>query len=118
MLQVTVSSGEKNMKKILLITSLSLVAVFSSGTYAGVNNAAYDTALKEAITAADKAKSVGGEWRDIRWKKSKAPLIPTAEKLAAKGEFEKAITMLKTAKRHAEKGYQQAIEQKNSGPRF
>lgn len=113
------------MNKIFLKSSLIAAAFTLSACYAGDvkkaaagHAAAYDKAMAEAIAAADKAKSVGGEWRDIRWKKSKKPLILNAEKAAAKGDYAKAISLLKTAKFQGEMGYQQAMEQKNAGPRF
>lgn len=82
------------------------------------SNPSYDKAYKAAVAAVDKAKSVGGEWRDVRWKKSKTALIPAAEKAAKKGDFGKAIELLEMAKAHGELGYAQAMAQKNAGPRF
>lgn len=118
-------------KKLLTILSIALVlaitgcasnqstkASSSSSGSAASGNADYDRAHKAAVAAADKAASVGHEWRDIRWKKSKTALIPMAEKEAAKGNYAKAIELLEMAKMHGELGYQQAMDQKNAGPRF
>lgn len=91
----------------------------------------YDELLKATSEAVDKAASVGGEWRDTRWAKStfvkwtntdgssvKGSYMGIAEKAAAAGKYDKAMELLKTAKFQAEMGYQQAMEQKNAGPRL
>jgi hypothetical protein len=108
------------MKKInMLKIALLAASVALSGTVlAGADKAGYDMAMKEAVVAADKAASIQGEWTTIRWKKNKQALIPSAAKAAKKGDYAKAISLLKTAKSHAETGYNQAMEQKNAGPRF
>lgn len=80
--------------------------------------AAYEAALADTQAAVDKAASVGGEWRDIRWEKADKPLLPTAQKEAAAGNYEEAMKLLAEAKFQAEAGYKQATEQKNPGPRF
>ena len=89
----------------------------------------FEELLKETIAAADKAASVGGEWRDLRWKKStyvkwtqpdgstvKGSYVEIAKKAAAAGNYEKAMSLLKTAKFQAEMGYQQAMDQKDAKP--
>ncbi len=91
--------------------------------------AAYNMALNAANAALDKAASVGGEWRDSRWKKStfvkwknpegktiKGSFVGIAEQAAAAGDYKKAIELLKVAKFQGEMGYQQAMGQKNAGP--
>ncbi|HDK38036.1 MAG TPA: SoxXA-binding protein [Thiolapillus brandeum] len=80
--------------------------------------AQYESALKNAQAAVDKAASVGGEWRDIRWKKSKKKYLPSAIKAAEAGDYEKALKLLEIVQFQAEAGYKQAMAQKNAGPRF
>lgn len=101
-------------KPAVLVAAIAIAGCAS----AGGEKAAYDKLLSDTIAAADKAKSVNGEWRDIRWKKSKSAMIPAAEKAAKAGDYAKATKLLNTAKFQAEMGYQQAIEQKAAGPRF
>lgn len=89
----------------------------------------YEELLKATIAAADKAASVGGEWRDLRWKKSKyvkwtnpdgssvkGSYVEIAKLAAAAGKYDKAMSLLKTAKFQAEMGYQQALGQKDAKP--
>mgnify|MGYP001549238149 CR=1 FL=1 len=91
----------------------------------------YEELLKSTIAAADKAASVGGEWRDTRWKKStfvkwvkpdgsteKGSYVVIAEKAAASGDYTKAIELLEMAKFQADMGYAQAMEQQNAGPKL
>ena len=78
----------------------------------------YEMALADTQAAVEKAAAVGGEWRDIRWKKSKKKYLPSAQQAAAAGDYEKALKLLEIAKFQAEAGYKQAMEQKNAGPRF
>ena len=78
----------------------------------------FETELASTQAAVDKAASVGGEWRDIRWKKSKKQYLPNAIKAAEAGDYEKAMKLLSIAKFQAEAGYKQAMDQKNAGPRF
>lgn len=80
--------------------------------------AQYEAALAETQAAVKKAASVGGEWRDIRWKKSKKKYLPSAVKAAEAGDYAKALKLLEIAKFQAEAGYKQAMAQKNAGPRF
>lgn len=98
---------------------------------AGGQKAAYEMALKEANAALDKAASVGGEWRDARWKKSsyvkwknpagetvKGSFVDIAKMAAEAGDYGKAIELLKVAKFQGEMGYEQAMGQKAAGPLF
>jgi len=95
------------------------------------NHAEYQQMRAEVMAAADKAASVGGEWRDTRWKKSKfvkwknaegktikGSYVGIADAAAAEGNFVKAVELLNTAKFQAEMGYAQAMDQKGAGPRF
>jgi len=76
----------------------------------------YEAALARTQAAVEKAASVEGEWRDIRWKKSKKRYLPNAIKAAEAGDYEKALKLLGIAEFQAKMGYQQAISQKNAGP--
>ena len=93
--------------------------------------AAYKNAVAEATAALDKAKSVGGEWRDSRWKKSsfvkytgkdgktvKSSFMGAAAAAAENCDFTSAMKYLETAKFQGEMGYQQAMEQKSAGPKL
>ena len=92
--------------------------------------AAYDQAVADANAALDKAKSVKGEWRDARWKKSsfvklkdkdgktvKTSFMGAAAVAAEKCDFDSAMKYLETAKFQGEMGYQQGMGQKNAGPK-
>ena len=118
--------------KISILSSLFFLAACSANVKDADTGAAdYKAAVVSTTKAADKAKSVGGEWRDLRWKKSsfvkytdasgkkhKASYMKAAELAAKDGNYVKALSLLKTAKFQADMGYQQAMEQKTAGPRF
>ncbi|MCP4982528.1 MAG: hypothetical protein GY935_18785 [Gammaproteobacteria bacterium] len=94
------------------------------------DEAAYKMAYEDAVAALDMAKKVGGEWRDARWKKSKAVKVEVegktkkmsnlaaAEAYAKMGDYEKATKYANIAKFQGVAGYQQAMNQKNAGPQF
>ena len=90
----------------------------ASETTAVAPNATYEKALAEATAAVEKAASVGGEWRDIRWEKSKKKYLPSAIAAAEAGDYAKAMKLLEIVQFQAEAGYQQAMEQRSAGPRF
>ncbi len=98
-------------------TSESTAKAVQSSEVAG-QKADYEKALAQAKAAVDKAASVGGEWRDIRWKKSKKKYLPSAIDAAAAGDYAKAMKLLDIVQFQAEAGYAQAMAQKNAGPRF
>lgn len=115
--------------KISLVSSL-LLAAFSANA-ADPCPLDYKAAVAATNKAADKAASVGGEWRDLRWKKStfvkytdasgkkhKSSFMGAADLAAKDGNYIKALSLLKTAKFQADMGYQQAMEQKTAGPRL
>jgi hypothetical protein len=109
------------MKK--LITAFGLILLITgcnASTQVKPTNvkAQYEAMLADTQAAVKKAASVGGEWRDIRWKKSKKKYLPSAIKAAEAGDYEKALKLLDIAKFQAEAGYKQAMAQKNAGPRF
>jgi len=92
--------------------------------------AKFQSMLKGAHSAAKAAAKVGGEWRDIRWKKSKAvkvkikgktkkmSILAAAEAYAKMGNFKKANKLINKAVFQADMGYKQALAQKNAGPTF
>lgn len=68
-----------------------------------------ESMIDAAEKAREKAASVGGEWRDT------AKMIKNAQTLAGAGEFQKAIEVASAAKFQAERGYEQAIAEKDAG---
>lgn len=124
-------------KSTMIKVSMIAAAIFMVSTtsaFAGKaapSKANYEKALAAATAAADKAKSVKGEWRDLRWKKStfvkyttpggktiKSSYMGAAQEAAKHGDYAKAISFLETAKFQGEMGYKQAMEQKSAGPRL
>lgn len=109
------------MKKLITAFGLALLITGCNATTpekpAG-KQAQYDAALKNAQVAVNKAASVGGEWQDIRWKKSKKKYLPSAVEAAKAGDYDKALKLLKIVQFQAEAGYKQAMAQKTAGPRF
>jgi len=64
--------------------------------------------INDAEKAREKAASVGGEWRDV------GGLIKEAKTLAGAGEFDKAIEVASAAKFQSERGYEQALAERNA----
>jgi len=118
------------------LTKLSLaittaIMMTSSLAIAAPGKAEYDKAVAAANAALDKAASVQGEWRDSRWKKStfvkyktkdgkthKSSFLGAAEIAAADGDYASAMKFAETATFQGNMGYEQAVGQKNIGPRF
>lgn len=79
-----------------------------------------------AVEALDKAASVGGEWRDARWGKSKAvkcgdkkmSILAAAECEAAAGDFDKAVKLAEKARKQGELGYQQSMDYDDAAPHY
>lgn len=67
-----------------------------------------ESLIAAAEQARQKAASVGGEWRDT------AKMIKSAQTLAGAGEFDKAIEAASAAKFQAERGYEQAMAEKDA----
>lgn len=70
----------------------------------------YPTLVKEAKASIDKAKSIGGEWRDSK------KLLKKAAKAEKAGKTDKAKSLAKKARFQGEMGYEQALGQKDAGP--
>ena len=106
-----------------LLISVSMLGACASQASSS-DMASFKKELAAANAATDKAASVGGEWRDIRWKKSKfikvgkkkMSILAAAEAYAKMGDMDNANKMIKMAMFQAKMGYQQAMEQKNAGP--
>jgi hypothetical protein len=120
-------------KVVFMTLALSLAGMGSAtaaDAKASPEMAKFQAELKEANALADKAKSVDGEWRDIRWKKSSAvkvkvggkhkkmSILAAAETYAKEGNYAKALQLVEEAKFQAKQGYEQAMEQKGAGPHF
>lgn len=70
--------------------------------------AAAESLIAAAEEARKKAADVGGEWRDV------GKMIKSAQTFMGAGEFDKAIEAASAAKFHAEKGYEQALAEKDA----
>ena len=125
------------MNKITKRLTRGIALAFLIGGLAGISTvgasgdeAAYKMAHEDAVAALDMAKKAGGEWRDARWKKSKAVKVKigeetkkmshlaAAEAYAKMGDYEKAIKHADIAKFQGIAGHQQAMGQMNAGPQF
>jgi uncharacterized protein YabN with tetrapyrrole methylase and pyrophosphatase domain len=78
----------------------------------GGNSSSYAGALANAKAEQKKAQKAGFEWNTIR------KLMKAAKKDQKAGNESAAVKKLNTAALHAKLGQQQAIDQKNAGPRF
>ncbi len=74
--------------------------------------AEFEAAFAAAKAAQKKAAAVGGEWRDV------GKFLKQAEQAAEAGDYAKAIKLANKAKFQGEMGYQQALSQKDAGPRI
>lgn len=94
------------MKLLSVVSAAALALTLASGqAFAGSHGGGdFDAAYKAAEDARKKAKSVGGEWRDI------GKFLKKAKKLA-KEDKAKAMKLVAKAKFQAEMGYKQAMEQ-------
>jgi hypothetical protein len=64
--------------------------------------------IEAAEAARAKAAEVGGEWRDV------GEMLKEAQSLMKAGEFDKAIQLAATAKFQSERGYEQAMAEKDA----
>lgn len=100
-------SSMKTLKLILisLLGSCLLMPVISHA-----NN--FDTAVKNATAAIDKAKAANYEWRDSR------KMLEEATKLNSEGKNESAMKLLEQVKKQGEMAVAQAEQQSSvNGPR-
>lgn len=67
------------------------------------------TLIAQALESANKAASVGSEWRDTR------KFIDDAKKALEKGDLETAKKLAKKAKKEGDLAYDQGVAQKNAG---
>jgi len=100
---------------VLALNGCSLFMNNNGGMEGGGGGSASESDVKEMIKAAEaaieKSAAVGGEWRDAHdqyIKKAKAAL--------AKGDLKSAMKDAQFAKFQGEKGYEQAIAEKNAKP--
>lgn len=118
-------------KNLTLGTALALLlATMYPDTASAKDEATYKMTHEDAVYALDKAASVGGEWRDARWERSKAvkvkvdgetksmSYLAAAETYAKMGDWENAVKYAEIARFQGVAGYQQAIGQANAGPQF
>ena len=89
------------MKSTIIALALGL-----AGTTAFAGNGAAESAIAEAIAAADRAASIGGEWRDTR------AIIDEAKEAATAGRTEEALKLAAKAREQGELGYAQAARQR------
>jgi hypothetical protein len=87
-----------------------------AGTTGGEKKSSIDpvvqAAIDEAIAANENANSVGYEWRDA------GRFIKEAQAAAEAGDNDTAMALANKAKTQGDLAYQQALSQKNAGPRF
>ncbi len=98
---------KKNLAVLLLASLLGSVSCASEQSKPDA--ASVDAAITAAEAARKQAASVGGEWRDT------GKLIKKAKAAAETGDFAKAIALATQARKQAEAGYQQSMDQKNAG---
>ncbi len=95
------------------IKNLSIISVLGACLFAPVLAQAgtYETAVKEASASIDNAKAVNYEWRDSR------KFLKKADKLYKEGKTDKAMKLVKKAKKQGELAVAQAKLQAGvSGP--
>jgi len=96
------------MKKLSLISIFSICLI--TPVIAQADN--FATAVNEANVELNKAKAVNYEWRDSR------KMLEQAETLNQKGETEKAMKLVATAKKQGEIAVAQAeLQSSITGPR-
>ena len=121
-------SKNSNLGIALVLLVFGFIGFSAAG--ASGDEAAYKMAHEDAVAALDMAKKVGGEWRDARWKKSKAVKVKVegktkkmshlaaAEAYAKMGNYEMAVKHADIAKFQGIAGHQQAMGQTNAGPQL
>ena len=92
----------------LKLTVLGLALLIGvSGNAIAADQASFDAAYAAGQTARKGAAAVKFEWRDTR------KILKSAEKLAAAGDFAKAVSLAKKAEAQGLAGQAQAKEQAN-----
>jgi hypothetical protein len=87
-----------NMKKVA--PNMSLETLGAKG---------YNEIIGKITSALEKAKSVGGVWRDA------GKMLKHSKSLSGSGRYDDAIKSAKTVLFQAKRGYEQALSQKNVG---
>ena len=112
-------------KTLALVFAAALVAG-CAGMMMSDEEAAFQQLYQQAVEANDKAASVGGEWRDARDDKRSSQVrvgdkkysnLGAAQAYAEQGDFANAMKYAEIARRQGVLGYEQAMEQRNAGPR-
>ena len=106
------------MKRISIVATIALAGALGlagchgdgvkSDAAAG-GNAEYEAAVAAANAEIKKAKSMGGEWRDI------GKFMKKADEAAKKGDMEEAMKLVKKATFQAKMGQEQAASQVGVG---
>lgn len=94
------------MKRTALIAAIAL-ALATTGVNAATQKEAADAVLA-AVSAIEKAASVGGEWRDSY------KILGEAKKAYRHGDYDMALEKANIATSQGEMGFQQAREQANA----
>ena len=114
------------MKNMFATLIAAAFVVGCAGAVMSAEEAAFQRLYEQAVEANDKAASVGGEWRDarddkrssaIRVGKKKYSNLGAAKAYAEQGDFKNAMKYAEIARMQGVLGYQQAIEQRDAGPR-
>ncbi|MFV2005073.1 MAG: hypothetical protein ACC650_07680 [Gammaproteobacteria bacterium] len=95
------------------IKNLSVISMISACLFAPVlaQAGSYEDAVKEANIAIDDAKAVNYEWRDSR------KLLEKADELNKEGQSDKAMKLVKKAKKQGELAVAQAkLQSSVNGP--
>ena len=87
-------------------TQITAMALCLAAASAFAGNGEVESAIAAATAAADRAASIGGEWRDTR------SIIKEAKAAAAEGKMEQALKLAKKAREQGELGYAQAARQR------
>lgn len=101
------------MRKLTIPTTLIVVLISACASMGSDTNSAtgdFNLLLRETEHLVQQADTVGGLWRDTQ------KLISQAKKAHQQGDLPTAFKRLRKAKKQAELGYQQALEQKNAQP--
>jgi hypothetical protein len=90
----------------------SVTGTKESASAAEAQMAAFEKSYAEVDALRKKADGVGGEWRDV------GKFMKEAQASAKAGDFDKAGSLLDTARFQSKAGYEQALAQKGAGPQY